>query len=174
MPTVCTIIGTYAGSVELLSASQWPTGVQTVGAGKPFTDTAAKWIWITAGAQSNASMVLRPTFHKTLTFAKPGEVALLNIIPDDVADIYLNGIFLATVSRGWLLADYVNRPVRLSLVQGTNLLSVRVTNTGGSAGLLASITDNDPKSSTIWARTDLSWVYTYETMNANPSEGHGL
>ncbi len=131
-----------AEAVELVNASQW-AGVQTVGVGKPFTDTAAKWIWSATGAQKSAPITSKPTFYTVVAAAQAGMQALLDLIVDDVADIYLNGAFVRTISRGLLQAEYVDRPVTLSLAQGANLLSIRVTNKGGSAGLLASISSSD-------------------------------
>jgi hypothetical protein len=152
-----------ADAVELFSASQWP-GVQTVGAGKPFTDTAAKWIWIRSGAQDSASTAVRPTFYTIIPVQKLGTQLLLHIIPADAttAEIFLNGVYISKVSKGLLLADYLNRPVRLTLNSSTaSTLSVRVfgMNAAG-AGLLASVTSLDGK--TVLTRTDSSWTYTYD------------
>ncbi|GIL81590.1 hypothetical protein Vretifemale_10565, partial [Volvox reticuliferus] len=153
-------------AVEIYPAGSSPYGTSNIGPGKLFTDTQAKWIWCNSAGGVSASIAIAATFTTTFLNTVAGAEALLNIIVDDIAEIYLNGVYITKVQWGWNNAeDYTNRPVRLTLATGTNTLSIRVQNTWvTAAALLASLVGSN--GSTVLARTSNAWTYTVDAMGA--------
>ena len=155
------------GAVEVATATNSRYGTETIGAGKPFTDIQAMWIWVNSDTNT-ASTLMRATFSTTISASAQGMQALLHLIVDDAAEIFLNGALIGSLQLGWLASEgkyaYINRPVRLTLALGTNILSVRVTNKAGPAALLASIFSSD--GSTVLARTTGAWTYSVDAANA--------
>jgi hypothetical protein len=145
--------------VEVGPAGMPPWGSKNIGPGKPFTDTEAKWIWSDAFAFYNASFFDHFETFTTIYSATWGAQALLYIIADDFAEVNLNGEFVAQVKWGWddSYAPYAGRswPLVLTLNEGNNMLFIRVANSGGGAGLLASVTS--PDGSTVLTRTSSEW-----------------
>ncbi|EFJ51625.1 hypothetical protein VOLCADRAFT_103261 [Volvox carteri f. nagariensis] len=154
---------TALNAIELAPAAQSIYGTDNIGVAKPFFDLSAKWIWYhTNGAGSGSNRTssgqsIAPLFIKTITVSTAGGTqALLHIIPDDDANIYVNGFFIQSVNAGWTSGTYTNRPITINLVQGTNVLAISIRNSGGGpAALLASLTSMDGR--TVLARTDKSW-----------------
>ncbi|GIM17454.1 hypothetical protein Vretimale_20002 [Volvox reticuliferus] len=124
---ICAYLSLHADAVEIYPAGSSPYGTSNIGPGKLFTDTQAKWIWCNSAGGVSASIAIAATFTTTFLNTVAGAEALLNIIVDDIAEIYLNGVYITKVQWGWNNAeDYTNRPVRLTLATGTNTLSIRV------------------------------------------------
>ncbi len=161
-----------ADAIELAAATDTTTiwGTTNIGAGKPFADTQAKWIWYHAGAQSSSSPDTAATFTATVMataadFDDQGTAAAqLHIIVDDTADVYLNGAKVGSVQYGWRPYEYIGRPLSLTLAKGTNTLSIRAVNTGGPAGLIASLVSVD--GNTVLARTNGAWTYRTDSKGA--------
>ncbi|GLI66407.1 hypothetical protein VaNZ11_010194 [Volvox africanus] len=136
-----------------------------VGVNKPFRDQQAMAIWVNAGAASSASTLIAATFTTTITITGQATQALLDLIVDDIADVFINGAYITTVKWGWrYLGDYTDRPIKISLPLGTSTLSLRVQNTVGAAGVAAYLSSSDGK--TVLARTNSGWTYTIDAQNA--------
>jgi hypothetical protein len=141
-----------------------------IGPAKPFFDIQAKWIWHHAGAQAGSSTdaAIAATFTTTITAAADlGTPVLLHIMADDIADVWLNGAYVLTALAGWNPGGYAGRPYPLTLAKGTNTLSIRARNTGGPAGLLASVTS--AAGSSVLVRTSGAWTYVTD-FNGAPSK----
>lgn len=146
-----------AGAIELGNVSTTQPWLN--GPGKNFPDGQAQWIWVTAGANNGASTTVQPVFSTTITVSQNTQV-LLNMIADDIGDVYVNGALIKTVTTSpayWGLPYPPNSTIPLTLVVGTNVISVHVTNTGGPAGLAASVTSGDGQA--VLARTSRVWTY---------------
>ncbi|GIL66362.1 hypothetical protein Vafri_19839 [Volvox africanus] len=130
-----------------------------VGSNKSFRDPQAMAIWVNAGASSYASTVTAATFTTTITIAGQATQALLDIMVDDIADVFINGANITTVKWGWRWSgDYTNRPIKINLPVGTSTLSLRVQNTGGPARVAAYLSSSD--GNTVLTRTNSAWTYT--------------
>ncbi|EFJ52418.1 hypothetical protein VOLCADRAFT_103075 [Volvox carteri f. nagariensis] len=148
---------TALNAVELWPAAQSFYGTDNIGVGKPFTDLSAKWIWYhTTSLAYGSGLSVAALFTTTVTVSTAGGMqALLNIIADDVADVYVNGAPNFSATHGWSAGSYTDRPLTVDLVQGTNVLAINVRNVRGPGALLASLSTMDGR--TVLARTDKSW-----------------
>ncbi|GLI71130.1 hypothetical protein VaNZ11_016217, partial [Volvox africanus] len=147
-------------AIELNSSFSQFAG-PNVGVNKSFSDKQAMAIWVNAGASSSASTLIAATFTTTITITGQATQALLDLIVDDIADVFINGAYITTAKWGWRwLGDYTDRPIKISLPLGTSTLSLRVQNTGGAAGVAAYLSSSDGK--TVLARTNSAWTYTID------------
>ncbi|GLC37523.1 hypothetical protein PLESTM_000598400 [Pleodorina starrii] len=156
------------GAIELAPANMSRLGTINIGPGKGFQDLQAMWIWSHAGAITTSSTALRAIFSTSVTVSEDNTLALLHVIADDSVDVFVNAVLVASARGGWLEGQYSDRPIQLRLPKGTSTLSLRATNTGGGAGIVASLLSSDGR--TVLARTNSSWTYTTELLNANSVE----
>ncbi len=115
----------------------------------------AQWIW--NAKQINGNVPLGPVhFRKTFRLAKP-TVAEVVIAADDEFQVYFNGE-LVGYGSGYDKLAKVN--LTSHLIDGDNLLAIRVTNTEGNTGALAAIARFKLEGETDWRwlATDESWV----------------
>ncbi len=115
----------------------------------------AQWIW--NANQINGNVPLGPVhFRKTFSLAKP-TVAEVVIAADDEFQVYFNGELVGYGSGYDKLAKVNLTP---HLIDGENLLAIRVTNTEGNTGALAAIArfKLEGESAWRWLATDESWV----------------
>ncbi len=113
----------------------WSTG---------WKDSAARWIWNTPGAASDAPINVPVYFTKRYRNenADNPKAAILYIIADDiVAEVYVNNVKVelskGTQAWGPLVKTFVlSFPTRIM-----STLTIVAKNSGGPAGLLASVTD---------------------------------
>lgn len=84
-------------------------------------------------------------------------VAFLHIMADYQVAVFLNDVYIDTLNvMGSTM--YHGGPLRTMLSQGINTLSLRVVNTGGDAGVLASLLAADNQ--TVLIHTNSTWTYT--------------
>ncbi|GIL68365.1 hypothetical protein Vafri_21668 [Volvox africanus] len=133
-----------------------------VGSNKPFSDPQAMAIWVHENATSSASTLIAATFTTTITITGQATQALLYLIVDDIAEVYINGAYITYVERGWLSREYTDRPINITLPVGTSTLSLRVKNTGGPAGVAAYLISSD--GSSVLTRTNIAWTYTFGSL----------
>jgi hypothetical protein len=77
--------------------------------------------------------------NKTVTYTGiTGDSLKIIITGDDAYDLYVNGLYIASAD-GWSTAETYEVPT----IGGTNIVAVKVTDTGGEAGLLAEIEFED-------------------------------
>ncbi|GIL61618.1 hypothetical protein Vafri_16042, partial [Volvox africanus] len=144
--------------IELANATTSVWGTANIGPGKPFNDIQAKWIWSHAGADLGTSSGVRTTISTTVKVEQASTRALLHLIVENFADVFLNGILVTRLQGGWRTQEYTNRPLQLTLAAGTNMLSVEAYGApyGGRGGVLASLTSYDGRN--VLARTSSSWT----------------
>ncbi|GIL54595.1 hypothetical protein Vafri_10334, partial [Volvox africanus] len=135
-----------------------------VGLNKPFSDPQAMAIWVHENFHSSASTLVAATFTTTVTIAGQATQALLHVIVDDIADIFVNGAFITTVKWGWVSGQYSDRPIKITLPVGTSALSLRVKNTGGPASIAAYLISSN--GGTVLTRTNSAWTYTIDAQYA--------
>ncbi|GIL54807.1 hypothetical protein Vafri_10496, partial [Volvox africanus] len=135
-----------------------------VGSNKSFSDPQAMAIWVHENATSGASTLIAATFTTTITITGQATQALLHMIVDDIADIYVNGAYITTVRRGWKSGEYTDRPINITLPVGTSTLSLRVQNLVGSAKVAAYLRSSN--GSTVLTRTNSAWTYTIDAQDA--------
>ncbi|GIL88084.1 hypothetical protein Vretimale_13953 [Volvox reticuliferus] len=154
-------------AVELGPAGMAPWGSSNIGPGRLFNDTQAKWIWVHAGAEIVTTNITSATFSTIIVSASQGTQVVLRLIVDELADVFVNGALVVSMKWGWDNSTYPGQPgvpVTLTLARGTNTISVRVTSTGGGAGLLASISSKDD--GLVLSRTSSAWTYTVDAQGA--------
>ncbi|KAG2495249.1 hypothetical protein HYH03_006522 [Edaphochlamys debaryana] len=142
--------------------NQAPWNVQS------FADSEAKWIWSSESAAEHAAEDVVSVFVKEVRIEPATTVhATLHIATDDKCDLYLNGVFTASVIEGWDRANGSSDregvwKVPLVLRNPTTQLSLRCANRdtgaplGSPAGLLAALIADD---GSVLARTDASWMF---------------
>jgi hypothetical protein len=109
----------------------------------PFTN-AASWIWYPEQAVAGDRW-----FRKAFQAEKTPKPARLRITCDNGYSVSLNGRPVGRGSRWETVQEY---DVTKHLRAGRNLLEVRATNTGDSAGLIAELTDDG-----LCVATDATW-----------------
>lgn len=94
--------------------------------------TAARWIWYYGSndstAQGDTTVYFRKTFTPTVSSA------ILSVVADNVFTAYINGVQVST-GTGWSA-----QPVKVTLNPNiTNVIAVKVTNTGAAGGLVVDL-----------------------------------
>lgn len=80
----------------------------------------------------------------------------MDMVPDDIGDVWVNGTYIRTLNTNWELKSYPTESAfSLSLLTGTNVISIHVKNNNDEAGVVASITSSDGR--TVLARTSRAW-----------------
>ncbi|KAG5191350.1 hypothetical protein JKP88DRAFT_174697 [Tribonema minus] len=127
------------------------------GSASQFEDKTAKWIWTSPNARFSAPVGSYNFAAQLKIMSVTPVTAMLHILVDNDADIYLNGEKVGSASLGFSARDYSRIP--LTLVWGVNDIVLRCTNTGvGPAGVCASLIDDVSKTPLL--KTEGSrWVY---------------
>jgi hypothetical protein len=108
-----------------------------------FVDKSARWIWSHEDGATYDGWNDAPyigdvfTFSTSVRVSKPTE-AIMHIISDNIAVVYLNDKKVETVKGGWKSGMKYPK-VRLSLRSGLNIITIKAKNTGGPGGFIASI-----------------------------------
>ncbi|KAG5186483.1 hypothetical protein JKP88DRAFT_138091, partial [Tribonema minus] len=127
------------------------------GGAAKFIEPSAMWLW----TQNNARFSAPPAtidFSTLITnSSQDDQQAVIHILVDNDAVIYLNDIKVGSASMGFSNQDYNKLPV--SIPWGTSTLRIRAMNTGqGPAGLIVAVVD--AASGTTLVKTDpSSWVF---------------
>ena len=79
--------------------------------------------------------------------------ATFHIIADDISDLRVNGKLVGDANGGWW-GGYAK--LNTLLTPGRNVVQIQARNTGGPAGLLATIVDS---AGSVIAHTDGSWMW---------------
>ena len=152
MSTPPTVSPTASGATALgYAASTYPWS--SYAASKTFPDSQAQWIWSNSTGYDVSATDVYPVFSTTINVTQNTQL-LMNILVDDIAYVYVNGMFIKTITTNWNLPSY---PIPLPLSTGTIVIYIRVVNTGGAAGVVASITSSDGR--TVFSRTGSDWFY---------------
>ncbi|KAG7448134.1 lectin [Guyanagaster necrorhizus] len=135
-------------------------------AAQPLTLANSNWIWTgeEAGAGGNAPIGSRP-FRKTIphTSTKCPVCATILIATDNLHTLYVNG---AQVGSGASFSDAQVYTVGLE-PESDNVIAVNGTNTGGPAGLIATVLVDYADGTTETFVTDASW----KTLQSAPPAG---
>jgi hypothetical protein len=109
-----------------------------------FADTTAQWIWYTKGANVSAPVDSKPVrFQLLVPITGNRDIPVtINVIADDAPQganfVRVNGKLVGQIlAAGWLTPNYSK--IETVMAPGNNLVEFDVQNTGGAAGLLASI-----------------------------------
>jgi hypothetical protein len=117
----------YSAGEGPFGNNPWPSV-----AGFPYK-TAAQWIWYYGSNNSTAQGNMTAYFRKT--FTPTVSSAILTIVADDLFTAYLNGVQIVAGGTGMTA-----HPIKISLNPNeTNVLAVKVTNTGGPGGLIVDL-----------------------------------
>ena len=111
--------------------------------GPPFTD-AAHWIWY-----PNDRTTAERFFRKRFTITSPPATARLRITCDNGYRVTINGVEVGSGNRWEAIQEY---DVSAQLRAGENRISVRASNEGDSAGLIAELVADE-----LVVATDGSW-----------------
>lgn len=120
-----------------------------------FVDPQAQWIWnlSTAATEAPANIPIKFSTLYTNSSGSPID-AVLHVLVDDNATVYLNGTKVGVVGGGWNSPDYTKLPISLPI--GYNTIDIVATNAGGPAALIASLVKTSDKS--VLLRTDNTWL----------------
>jgi putative heme-binding domain-containing protein len=116
--------------------------------------TEAQWIWTPAHKKDSVPEKTDCHFRKTFTLKDP-EAAQLAIAADDEYELFVNGKRIGT---GESTKKLIEHDVSKSLVRGTNVVAVRVTNkTSSTAALVVRLTVKEKTAGWKSFSTDGSW-----------------
>lgn len=122
----------------------------------PGGDTAAQWIWNSAGAASSTPIGPWIHFYKLFT-ATSTFTATLYVSDDNAGYVFLNGKLMSTADfgGGW---GGTGSSCTFTVNQGTNLLDIYSYNLGGPGGVIAAMYNG----SSLVLHTDSTWT-AYQT-----------
>ena len=122
----------------------------------------AKWIWMSAlAATSSYDDVYTPYTFSGSFVSTTSYTGTIEVFVDDLATVFVNGQMIQSINYFTWSAWYNDagkspQQASISVVTGTNNIVVIALNTGGSAGLLLSIKDNNGN---YVYTTDSSWTF---------------
>ncbi|RKO94005.1 hypothetical protein BDK51DRAFT_45125 [Blyttiomyces helicus] len=146
-PAPVQLPGTNTFNLGLFGISPW-------GSASQFADPTASWIWYTSTAAATApsgSVTFVNQYYNSSYNTMP---AILHILADDSATVFVNGANVGVAVAGWSTTSYTKIPVNLT--PGANLISIVDTNASGPAGLCASLISSVTNS--VLLHTDTTWL----------------
>uniref|UniRef100_A0A6C0LGL3 Uncharacterized protein n=1 Tax=viral metagenome TaxID=1070528 RepID=A0A6C0LGL3_9ZZZZ len=127
-----------------------------------FPDATAKWIWYSPNAQSGAPINNNAPITFIYEYNHTGTTyitAKVSAIIDDSGAWYLNSNKVGTISGGW---GGPAPTFNITLAPGINYLQCSAINTGGPAGLVATVMYNGR----VLFNTNSSWKYTNDPVSS--------
>ena len=147
-------------------APLFPAGHQATQS-HPTKQSAARWIWSNAQAESSAGEEL--TFQKTFSLPEPVAAAHIVASTDNGGDIFLNGEKV-TSCKDWMYP--VSETVNATFKEGANTIRVSMKNLGGPAALKVSLRIRHPDGHETVIDSDDSWEWTSGRIEGASSDGH--
>jgi hypothetical protein len=140
-------------AIELGPLGMKPWG----GSSNKYFHKDTKWIWNTYQAQKNAPSGIGGTLFIYLYFCevKAGMNAKINLVVDNESHVFINAKKIGQANGGWGQNDG-SISFRFKFNYGTNIIAINAGNSGGPAGFISTIYDNNDKP-IIWTNKD--WIY---------------
>ena len=121
-----------------------PVGMSGAGWGAISGNQNAQWIWSDAGAATSSNIDLW-TFSGSF-LSSSSYTGTIEVCVDDLATVYLNGQMIQSTNFFYYSGFHnfgAPQQSPISVLTGTNNIVVNAQNTGGAAGLVLSIKDNN-------------------------------
>ena len=132
--------------------------VNALGSGSFTRNSNAKWIWTSGSYQTISDYQSIIPFSGSFV-SHSAYTGTIELAVDDVATVYFNGHLIGGTNYFTYVSftnGHVMQRTSISVIAGTNRIVVNAQNTGGPAGLLINIRDNN---GTYVYATDSSWKY---------------
>lgn len=123
-----------------------------------FEDRTAKWIWNTPQGLSGVPIDTKPIkFAKAFDNTQNSNLSIrINIIVDDLATVVINGATIGKARWGWPGSGKGTTILNGTFTPGRNVIEIYAKNTGGPAGVVASVFTG----SSLLFHTDRSWMWS--------------